>query len=50
MLIGGTGTDLLDGGTGTDTAVYAAALGIANISFAAGKWTVNAGVRKAPRC
>ena len=44
VLIGGTGTDLLDGGTGIDTAVYAAALAITDISFSAGKWTVNASV------
>ncbi|VIO77545.1 hypothetical protein [Bradyrhizobium ivorense] len=43
ILIGGDGTDLLDGGTGIDTAVYAAALTVNDLSFASGHWTVHAG-------
>ena len=33
----------IDGGTGIDTAVYATALAVTDLSFSAGKWTVHAG-------
>jgi hypothetical protein len=43
IIKGGAGADAIDGGTGIDTAVYSAALGLADVTFAAGKWTVHAG-------
>jgi hypothetical protein len=43
IITGGAGSDTIDGAGGIDTAVYATALAAADVTFAAGKWTVHAG-------
>ena len=43
VITGGAGTDDIDGGAGIDTAIYAASLGVSDVTFAAGHWTVHAG-------